>query len=165
VINQIPIKVMQAAQTVALKHPNSMEATIYRKVFNRSNPMGETMGGAPTLGGLGVLTPDDEDQYEYKEIGDAKMLIVSRFDGELDTTDRHDSTVPGADMQEAIIAALGNPAFEIKKYDLVAAMPGGGVVIAFEILKLPSTLNIYPFTTKYVIAPRDDLHNLTPWQG
>jgi hypothetical protein len=161
-INDVPRRVMEAANTVALKHPNSMDATIYRKVFKRTNAGGETMGGLPTLGGLGVLTPEDEDQFEYKEVGEAKLLVVSRFDGEVDTTDREDSVVPGTDMQEALIASVGT-AFEIKKYDLVAAMPGGGVVIAFEVLKLPSTVTIYPYTTKYVIAPRDDLHSLTPW--
>ena len=154
---------MEAATTVALKHPNSMEATVYRKVFKRTNATDETMGGLQTLGGLGVLTPEDEDEYEYQEIGEAKMLVVSRFDGEIDTTDREDSTVPGTEMQEAIIASVAYPPFEVKKYDLVAAMPGGGVVIAFEILKLPTTIAIFPFTTKYVIAPRDDLHSLTPW--
>ena len=154
---------MEAATTVALKHPNSMEATVYRKVFKRTNATDETMGGLQTLGGLGVLTPEDEDEYEYQEIGEAKMLVVSRFDGEIDTTDREDSTVPGTEMQEAIIASVAYPPFEIKKYDLVAAMPGGGVVIAFEILKLPTTIAIFPFTTKYVIAARDDLHSLTPW--
>lgn len=164
-INEIPRRVMEAATTVALKHPNSMESTIYRKVFKRTNATGETMGGAPTLGGLGVLMPEDEDQFEYQEIGEAKILIVSRFDGELDMTDRLDSTVPGTDMQEAIIAAVPSAPFAIKKYDLVAAMPGGGVVIAFEIVKLPTTIAIFPFTTKYVIAPRDDLHSLTPWAG
>jgi hypothetical protein len=163
-INQIPVKVMEAARTVALKHPNAMDATIYRLVVKRTNPTGETMGGAPTLGGLGVLAAEDEDQFEYEEIGDAKILLVSRFDGEIDTTDRLDSTVPGTQMQEAVIAAMSSPAFAIKKYDIVAAMPGGGVVIAWEIMKLPSTVNIYPFTTKYVVAPRDDLHNLSPWK-
>jgi len=164
-INEIPRKVMEAANTVALKHPQSMDATIYRKVFKRTNTTGEMMGGAPTLGGLGVLTPEDEDQYEYQEVGEVKLLIVSRFDGELDTTDREDSFVPGSDMQEALIASVASPPVEIKKYDLVAAMPGGGVVIAFEILKLPTTVSIFPYTTKYVIAPRDDLHSLSPWAG
>lgn len=162
-INGVPTKIMQAARAVTLKHPNSMDATIYRKVFKRTNATGEMMGGAPTLGGLGVLTPEDEDSFEYEEIGDAKILMVSRFDGEIDTSDRHDSSIPGVEMQEALIESTAVPPVAIKKYDLVAAMPGGGVVLALEVLSLPTTTTIFPFTTKYIVAPRDDLHSLTPW--
>jgi hypothetical protein len=162
-ISAIPQRVMEATATVTRKHPNSLDVTIYRKVLKRKSD-GE-MGGLPTLGGLGVLSPDDEDEYEYREVGEGRMLITSRFDGELDTTDREDSFVPEAAMIEATIAPLVGPQFDIHKYDLVAAMPGGGVVIGYEILKLPTTTTIYPYTTKYVLAPRDDLNNLTPWQG
>ena len=164
-INAVPIAITKAARQMTLRHPNSLDASIYRKVFNRTNATGETLGGAPTLGGLGVLLPEDEDDYTYVELGDAKVLLVSKFEGNIDMSDRNDSVVPNEEMYEALIEDLPNSPFHFKKYDLVATEPGGGVVIAYEIMAIPTTINNYPFTTKYVIAPRDDLTNLTPWNG
>jgi hypothetical protein len=158
-VPDIARRINEAADAVTLKHPFALDCTIYRKVVKRAAD--STMGGAPTLGGLGVLSPDDEDQYEYEEVGEAKLLITDRFEGDIDTTDREDGYVPPA-MQQANIVATSLPKFAIEKYDVAAAMPGGGVVVAFEILRLPTTTSIYPYTTKFVIAPRDDLHTLIP---
>jgi hypothetical protein len=158
-VPDIARRINEATDAVTLKHPAALDCTIYRKVVKRAAP--GTMGGAPTLGGLGVLSPDDEDQFTYEEVGEAKLLITDRFDGELDTTDREDGYVPPA-MQQANIVAVNPPKMVIEKYDVVAAMPGGGAVIPFEILRLPTTTSIYPYTTKFIIAPRDDLPTLIP---
>lgn len=40
------------------------------------------------------------------------------------------------------------------------AMLGGGVLIGFEIMGVADHVAIYPYTTKFIIAPRDDLRNL-----
>lgn len=167
-INEVPAKIMEASRTVTLKHPNSMDCTLYRKILTRAAPDGSTMGGLPTLGGLGVLSPEDEEQFEYQPLGAAKILITGRFDGELDLSDRHDSLPPDVAMQEALIEPLPGednaPAtWSPHKYDLVGVEPGGGVLIGFEIVGMVSNVNIYPYTTKFVIAPRDELHDLTPW--
>jgi hypothetical protein len=159
-LNGVPIRIQQAARAVTLKHPNSMPCTIYRKVLKRKNDENETMGGLQTLGGLGVLTPEDEVEFEYVEIGAARLLLTTRYDGPIEMDDRKDSVAPGTDMQEALIEPVATPGFPIKKYDLAAVMPGGGVVIALEIVSMPTMTAIYPYTTKYVVAPRDDLHSL-----
>ncbi len=169
-INQVPERIMEASRMVTLKHPNSMDCTLYRKVLKRTAPDGSTMGGLPTLGGLGVLSPEEEPEYEYEPLGAAKILITGRFDGELDQSDRGDSLPPDVAMQEALIEPLPGedkaPAtWAPHKYDLVGVEPGGGVLIGFEIVGITSSVNIYPYTTKYVIAPRDELHDLAPWSG
>jgi len=155
---------------VTLKHPNSMDCTVFRRVLKRTAPDGSTMGGLPTLGGLGVLAPEDEPEFEYQPLGGAKILVTSRFDGELDLSDRRDSVPPPATMQEAQIEPLPGPdnappTWRPAKYDLVGVEPGGGVLIGFEIVGITSTTGIYPYTTKYVIAARDELHDLQPWAG
>jgi hypothetical protein len=162
-LNNVSIKIAQAARTVALKHPNSMDCAIYRKVLTRRNEDNETLGGLQTLGGLGVLTPEDEAEYEYVEVGEARMYVTNPFQGPVDMTDRNDSMAPGTEMSEALIEPTQVPEFPIKKYDLCAAFPGGGVVVVWEIVSMPTMTGIYPYVTKYVIAPRDDLNGLAPW--
>lgn len=162
-INNVPIKIMEASRTVALRHPNSLDCTVYRKTPTKP-PEGELMGGLGTLGGLGVLKSEDEPDFEYVALGAGKLLITSRFDGG-DMFDRGDGIATDEPMQEAQIVAAEVPGFEPKKGDLVAAMPGGGVVIGFEIVGTTGNVSIYPYTTKFVIAPRDELHDLEPWKG
>lgn len=167
-ITQVPIKIMQAARTVAMKHPNSMDCVVYRKVVKRAAD--DELGGLPTLGGLGVLKSEDEPDFEYELLGPGRILITSRYDGASDMTDRGDAIVPSEPQQEAQIVCLDvvvdgmkQPGPEPQKGDLVGAMPGGGVLIGFEIVGLIGSVAIYPYTTKFVIAPRDELHDFAPW--
>lgn len=159
-INNVPIRIMEASRTVTLKHPNSMDCTVYRKVLLRASD--GTMGGMPTLGGLGVLKNEDEDEFEYQPLGLGKILITSRFEGG-DMFDRGDGIVADQPMQEALIVSVDVPGFELKKQDLIGVMPGGGVLIGFEIVGITGNVSIYPYTTKFIITPRDELHNLQPW--
>jgi hypothetical protein len=169
-INEVPIKIMEAARAVTLRHPNSMDCVVLRKQIKRTAD--ESMGGLPTLGGLGVLKSEDEPDFEYVKIGDGKILITSRYEGSSDMTDRGDAITPTEPMQEAQIVCLDvvvdgvkQPGPDPQKGDLVGAMPGGGVLIGFEIVGVTGSVAIYPYTTKFVIAPRDELHDLEPWTG
>jgi hypothetical protein len=160
-INSVPIKINQAARTVTLKHPNSLDCTVYRKVLLRTSD--ETMGGLPTLGGLGVLKGEDEPEFEYQALGPAKVLMTGQYEA-ADLVDRGDAIAPPAAQIEAQIECVDVPGFELRKNDLLAVMPGGGVVIGYEVVGMTSSVNIFPYTQKWVIAPRDDLHDLEPWQ-
>jgi hypothetical protein len=161
VINNVPIKIMEASRIVTLRHPNSLDCGVYRKTLLRP-PEGPLMGGLSTLGGLGVLKNEDDPDFEYVLLGPGKLHITSRFDGG-EMFDRGDGIASDEPMQEANIVSVKVPGFEPKKGDLVAAMPGGGVVIGFEIIGTTGNVSIYPYTTKFVIAPRDELHDLAPW--
>lgn len=164
-INSVPVAISNAARTVTLKHPNSQDCVVYRKVLDRVAPDGSTEGGLPTLGGLGVLTPEDEDSFSYQPLGDGKVLITSHFEGTLDLTDRGDAIAPDTQLLEALIEAVDVPGFSVLKSDLIAVMPGGGVVIAYEVVGTTSAVGIYPYAEKWVLAPRDELSDLTPWTG
>lgn len=161
-INQVSEAVSRATRAVVLKHPNSMECQVYRKVVKRTNPTGETMGGAPTLGGMGVLSSEDEPDFEYQPVGSARVLF-SAFGQDLDIVDRDDGVALPVGVVAAQIEALDNTQFTPEKYDLLACMPGGGVLIGFEVVGLSTSINIYPYTRKYAVAPRDELHDLAPW--
>ncbi|WP_186083656.1 hypothetical protein [Burkholderia gladioli] len=169
-INEIPLAVVKASRAVTLRHPNSMDCTVYRKVFKRKSPDGSSEGGIPTLGGIAVLSPEDEEEFEYQALGPGKILVLARFEGPIDLSDRLDSLPPSLNMQEAKIEPLplddgSVPDWAPQKYDLVGAEPGGGVLVAFEILGAVSSVGIYPYTKKFIIGARDELHDLQPWSG
>jgi len=162
-INNVPVRITQAAHAVTRRHPNSIDCVILRKVLTA--PAGEQMGGLPTLGGMGVLKSEDEPDFEYKRVGLGKILLTGQFSGG-DMSDRGDNIVPDQPMQEAqIVYADELHPFEVQKGDLVGMMPGGGVLVGFEIVGQTGNVAIYPYVTKWVIAPRDELHDLEPWKG
>jgi hypothetical protein len=168
-INNVPIKIAQASRMVALKHPNSIDCVLFRKVL-LTPPDAEQMGGLPTLGGMGVLRSEDEPEFEYQKIGSGKILVTGQFAGGA-LADNGESIAPGADqaMQEAqivcldvVVGGVKQPGPEPVAGDLVGMMPGGGVLIGFEVIGQTSSVGIYPYVPKWVIAPRDELHDLAP---
>ncbi|WP_109479116.1 hypothetical protein [Paraburkholderia sp. C35] len=164
-INSVPVAITNAARAVALKHPNALDCSLYRKVIDRVADDGSTEGGLPTIGGLGVLTPEDEPTFEYKPLGEGRLLITSQFQGTLDLTDRGDALAPDTQLLEALVEPIDVPGFQVKKYDLIAAMPGGGVVIAYEVVGMVSAVGISPYSKKWILAPRDELSDTTPWES
>jgi len=162
-INNVPVAITKAASAVTRKHPNSMDCVVYRKVLTDPDD-GQNMGGLSTLGGMGVLKGEDEADFEYQKVGMGRILITARFEGG-EISDRGDSIVPDQPMQEAqIVSAANVPDFQVQKGDLVGVMPGGGVLIGFEIIGQTGNIAIYPYASKWVIAPRDELHDLAPWK-
>jgi hypothetical protein len=140
-----------------------MDCEVWRKLVLRTAPGGEEMGGRPTLGGLAVLTGDEEPEFEYQRLGEGRIYFTDRYDGQLSTVDRGDSLAQDVVLVQALIEPLEAGAFTIKKEDLVGVMPGGGVLIGYEVFDIPGSVNIYPYTSKYVLAPRDVLTDLGPW--
>ncbi|WP_321946586.1 hypothetical protein [Paraburkholderia sp. J10-1] len=173
-INSIPEQIMAASRAVTLKHPNSMDCQVYRRVVKGRPGPAHPASGMATHGGLGMLTPEDDEAIEYRPLGAGKILITSRYEGTLSIVDRGDGVAPDTTLQEALIEPLGlagasgrpdaSPGFTPERYDLVGVMPGGGVLIGFEIMDVTGSVAIYPYTRRYIIAPRDQLHDLTPWQ-
>ena len=108
------------------------------------------MDELPILGNFDAQKNQDEAGFEYREIGQAKSLMKGQYEGE-DVVDSADAVVP-APMLEALIECVDVPGYEIKKNHLVAVMPGGGVVIGFEIVDKTGNVAIYPYTTTWVVG-------------
>lgn len=168
-LNNVPRAVMHSARRVVLNHPNTMPADIWRKKVNRKEltPGGQNseMGGAPTMGGMGVLRSEDEADYEYELMGEAKVLFAG-VQVPASINDRDNAPEP-APMQEAQIACLAEPGtegyFEADNQDLIALELGFGVVLAFTVEDVTGNVMIPPYTRKYLLQPRDDLHALEPF--
>ena len=160
-LNNVPTQINKSARLVTLKHPNSMDATVHRKTYNRVDS--GTMGGLPTLGGMGMLDGDDEPDYTYTEIGSAKVQFCGQFqapDGNI-RDDDHSLNYAGPTM-EALIECILEPTdpafFIVDKPDMVMVYPGAGIALAYEVVGKTSPMNIPPFATKWILAPRADMN-------
>lgn len=156
-LNRVAQGLRTANRTVVKHHPNSMECQVLRRSTTRTAGAGGTLGGQPTLGGLGVMDPEDETEVDYEVLGDAYILFTGRFEP-ASLSDRRDA--PESVVGEATIEPVECDAFEPKDGDLVMVMPGGGVVVSYEVTKVLSTVNIPPYVPKYELSPQGDMLHL-----
>lgn len=171
-LNQVPIGIRKHARLTVLKHPNNMDCTVWRKRVKRVEVNSVTgdeslMGGAPTLGGMGVLRSEDEAEFDYEELGPGKILLVGMYQPASEND--QGSALLTQPMQEALVestAELGQEAyFEADLGDMVFQQLGLGVFLAYSVEDIVGNVGIPPFTRKLVLQPRDDLHNLEPFLG
>lgn len=168
-LTSVPTAVNAAARRVVLKHPNAMPCTVWRKQVSRAPMPGgaapSMMGGMPTLGGMGVLSSEEEDRIEYVELGPASMLTLGPYQP-TDMVDRDNGIVAqlGLEVRVESVAEPGEAGhFTADQHDLVAVTPGMGVVLAYEVTGVLSQANIPPYVRRLAVTPRDDLHQLAPW--
>lgn len=158
-LNNVPLAIRRSVRAVTLNHPNRMTCTVYRKVVTRVAPT--MIGGLPTLGGLGVLEDDDEADFEYQSLGDGVVVMLQVYQGGFRSDDNSLLDNPNTSQQEAFIEPLIDNAFTPKKHDLVSIVMGDAV-LPYEITDITGTVNIPPFTQKYVLQLRDELLYVTP---
>lgn len=167
-LNRVPVAVNFAVRQVVLRHPNSWDCTVLeRKVVRNDLDDAELIGGLPTLGGAGVLDSEDETEYEYVERGDARMLLIGPYEPS-EMNDRGDAELQRS-RTEAQIVCVANPDepgyFTPQNHDIVIAYPGEGIGLAYEVLQPIGNVNIPPYSVRYVLNPRDDLHYIEPFKS
>lgn len=169
-LNNVPIAIRRHARLTVLKHPNNTDCTVWRKRVTRKEVIAatgdeSTMGGAPTLGGMGVLRSEDEAEFDYEELGAGKMLLVGMFQPSSEN-DQGSALLQQA-MQEALIECASEPGqeayFEADLGDLIMQDMGMGVVLTYSVEDIQGNVGIPPYTRKLIIQPRDDLHHLEPF--
>lgn len=176
-LTTVPTAINSQTRQVVLRHPNTMPCTVFRKVVKRVETEGSLdpdthtpndpseMGGSPTLGGMGVLRSEDEADYDYVPLGDARCLFAGPYIPN-DMNERDDAVLQQP-MQEAQVEPLAEPGsaeyFLTDTTDLVLITPGLGVVIAYDVGSVIGMANIPPYIRKLVLNPRDDLHHLDPF--
>ncbi|TQC96414.1 hypothetical protein FK216_12050 [Moraxellaceae bacterium AER2_44_116] len=153
-LNNVPLAIRRSVRAVTLNHPNRMTCTVYRKVVTRVAPT--MIGGLPTLGGLGVLEDDDEADFEYQSLGDGAVVMTGTYQGGFRSDDNSLLDNPNISQQEALLEPLTDDGFTPKKHDLVSIVIGDAV-LPYEITDITGTVNIPPFTQKYVLQLRDEL--------
>lgn len=163
-LQNVPSAVNRLTRSVVINHPNTWEAQVFRKRVTRvSTPAGEPLvGGLPTLGGMGVLDADDEDNIEYIFLGNGYALQAESFAGPAPMMDRMDANNGGGVNEFRFLvepeAQSGEPGhFDVRKGDVLYLVMGDTVKLAFEIVTAETTTNIPPYTVRWVCNRRGDL--------
>lgn len=155
-LNNIPLGISRMARNVIINHPNAWEANVYRKSVTRVAP---EMGGTPTLGGLGVVDAEDEEQVTWDWIGNAYVVQADVFQPALlmDRQDANDGAVNEFRFLIEPEMQSGMPGhFDPRNRDVVLLVLSDDVRLAFEIVGSETPLNIPPFATRYVVNRRGD---------
>lgn len=158
-LNGVPEAINSATRLITLNHPNAMDGVAFRKQVLRT--AGNSLGGLPTVGGMGSLDSEDESDYEYQELGDIRIVFAGIFQGEGNNWMDAETGINYPAMPiEALIECVANPtdpdAFVVKKSDRISVEPGGGTVLIYEVIGVTGNVNIPPYTRKFVLAARSD---------
>lgn len=156
-LNSVPTSVGRAARLVTLRHPNSMDCTVWRKRLLRVGGAGDDVGGIPNIGGLGVLDGEDEADYEFDLIGDAKILFSGIWQGDgANWNDADTGVIYDQAPREATIELIDDSLGYVQKPDRITVEPGGGIVLHYEVLGENSPMAIPPYARRYILAARSD---------
>ncbi|MBY0475413.1 MAG: hypothetical protein K2Q13_10200 [Nitrosomonas sp.] len=157
-LNNVPGAVTRMTRNIVINHPNTWECQIFRKTVNR---VGDGVsGGLPTLGGIGVMSADDEEDVTFESIGVGYALQAETFMAS-SMMDRQDANNGFAGEFRFLIEPeepSGMPGyFTIKKRDIAYLVISDDVKLAFEIVDIETVINIPPFAMRYVANRRGDL--------
>lgn len=169
-LTQVPAAISKASRLVVLRHPNARRCSVWRKVFTRTEAdpatgQARTLGGMPTLGGMEVLTGADEAQFEYRELGEGRVMFLGPYQQD-DMLERGNATLQQIEQRALVesVADQGSPDhFTAETGDLVAVLPGMGVVLAFSVERRNGVIGIPGYASELILSPRDELDQLSPF--
>lgn len=159
-ISLIPAEINRAQRQVLKYHIHTKPCDVYRKVVNR---IGEgVVGGAQTIGGMGVLSSEDEHDVSYELIGEGyfnQQVDQFQTDGDNFKDDGENIVYRGSVIQ-ADIQSVANEGFEgyfvPQKYDIVAVHEGLGVMASYQIVGVTSVIATMGYTRRYILNAQQD---------
>ena len=152
-LNNVPTAINALTRNVVINHPNTFNCIVIRKKMLRPDPL---VSGLPTMGGLGVIGSDDEEQVDYEFIGNGYAMPAEQF-SESQMMERRDANNGFANEFKFLIEPEAVGEFELKSRDIFYQIIGD-IRLAFEIVGIETTSNIPPYTQRYICNRRDDLH-------
>lgn len=157
-LNNVPNAINRMARNVVINHPNTYNCVAVRKRVTRDGPV---VSGMSTMGGMGVMSDDDEESIEWDPLGNGYALKSEIFSPSV-MMDRQDANNSFADefrflIEPEIIDPLIAEYWIPKKHDVIYLVVGD-TRLAFEIVGVETTSDIPPYTQRYVCNRRDDLH-------
>ncbi|KJV08029.1 hypothetical protein [Methylocucumis oryzae] len=153
-LNNVPDAINRIKRNVVINHPNTYNCHIVRKIINRADE--PEVGGLPTLGGLGMISADDEQDVDWDFIDNGYALPAEPFGAPSQMMDRQDANNPSLEEFRFLIEPE-DADIELKKNDVIYLIISEVVLIAFEIVTVETLTNIAPFNIRYVCNKRPDL--------
>lgn len=152
-LNNVPSAINRMARNVVINHPNTFNCVVIRKRVTRTAP--ETIGGLPTIGGIGVISSDDEESIAWDTLGNGYALPAEGFQPS-QMMDRQDANNGAVDEYRFLIEPEVVDAFDISKNDVFYLIIDV-VRLAYEVVSMETTSNIPPYTPRCVCNRRNDL--------
>lgn len=146
-LNNAPIRINHASRNVVLRHPNSFDLVVYRKELERED--------SELLGGAALLSDEDEYDFSYKLLGEAKLLFADSYmDSPLSSS--QDVMNYAEHGFFALIECLSEELI-LEKGDIAYIIIGEGIAIGYEITAIPTVGGIPPYNKRFEVTKRDDL--------
>lgn len=148
-------------RNVVIRHPNTFNCEFYRRDVNRLEPV---VGERQTMGGMMVMSVDDEPDVSWSMIGIGYALVADVFQPAI-MMDRGDTNNGALDeyrfLIESDLEAIEG-GFEPKKNDVFYVVLGDiqdaeAPRLAYEIIGIETTVNVPPYVPRYICNRRDDL--------
>lgn len=159
-LNNVSVGVGRSLRNVIINHPNTWEAQIFRKKVERLS--NGNMGGLPTLGGLGVLSGEDEEKISFEHLVNGYALSADAF-GVSPMMDRQDADDMSGNAPEfRLLIEPAEPSgmpgyFDIKTGDVVYIVVTDAIRLAFEVVRCNTNINMAPFSMVYICNRRADI--------
>lgn len=159
-LNNVAIAMNRANRQRTLREPNSIDCVLFTKQVKRESES-TSYDGFPTLGGAGVMSDEDEVNYDWVYACDAKIHFSQGYAAPLGNTSDDGSRLnyPEGVTEASVepIIAPGEPGYvQPAKRMLVALLMGDGLIVNYEIVDVTGNVNIPPYTRKYLVNPRPD---------
>lgn len=159
-LNNVAIQINRANRQRTLREPNAIDCALFTKRVDRVSESA-AYDDFPTLGGIGVISDEDEVNYSWVFACDAKIHFSQGYAAPLgNTADTGDRLGYAEGVTEASIEPILAPDAEgyvqPAKRMLVALLMGDGLIINYEIVDVTGNVNIPPYTRKYLVNPRPD---------
>lgn len=160
-LSNIPKGIGSVTRNVVMRHPNTFNCEFYRRDVNRLEPV---VGERPVMGGMMVLSMDDEVEISWSILGTGYALTADSFQPSV-MMDRGDANNGALDEYRFLIEPeleAYEGGFEPKKGDVFYVVLGDiqdedAPRVAYEIIFVETTVNVPPFVPRYVCNRRDDL--------
>lgn len=160
-LNAVPASINTLTRNVVLNHPNTFNCKVFREVVERAAP--STVGGLPTMGGMGVLDAEDEERIAHTFLGNGFALPAEGFAPSpmMGAQDANYGPAPEFRFLIEPEEPSGHADhFDVRKHDVIYLLLGDGPtppMVAFEVVGSETTTNLPPFTTRFICNRRDDL--------
>lgn len=161
-LTNIPNAINKLMRQTVINHPNAWGGVILRKQVNRASST--TGGGMPTMGGMGVMSSEDEEKISYTHVGNVYAIRAELF-SPASMHDRYDINTAPTDEVRMLIEPEPEPStsnyFQLKTRDILYVPLGTDLQtspkIAYELVSSESTTDIPPFNIRWVCNRRADI--------
>lgn len=143
--------VANASRKVVRRHPNAFECLVMRKQTDRSEPK--------NLGGIRVLSSEDEHDVSYSELGVGYALFAEQFQvsGLFDSANAATGAAPETRFLIVPEVAEGEEHWSPKKRDIFYLVFTDDIKLAYEIVGQETPLNISPLNIVWIANRVSDL--------